>query len=164
MLFLLLPCLKNSRLKYAQLKFYVFRVAYAWNWSKNLYWGWMGRKEVPQKLFCAKRYYVHSPLVRPRFCLDWLVPVSQTDSSHAAYSSPWWWRQQGPLKRRYTSTRLHGTTTQKTAIFMPHFTPTPVCRCILLVHFMNNFPSPVLDKGRVYIYNSCDQFLHFFFQ
>jgi hypothetical protein len=32
-------------------------------------------------------------------------------------SSPWWWRQQGPLKRRLTSTRLHGATTQKTAIF-----------------------------------------------
>jgi hypothetical protein len=33
------------------------------------------------------------------------------------YSSPWWWRQQGPLKRWYNSTRLHGATTQKTAIF-----------------------------------------------
>jgi hypothetical protein len=32
------------------------------------------------------------------------------------YSSPWWWRQQGPLKRWWTSTRLHGATTQKTAI------------------------------------------------
>jgi hypothetical protein len=31
--------------------------------------------------------------------------------------SPWWWRQQASLKRRYASTRLHGTT-QKTAIFM----------------------------------------------
>jgi hypothetical protein len=27
--------------------------------------------------------------------------------------SPWWWRQQGPLKRWKTSTRLHGATTQK---------------------------------------------------
>jgi hypothetical protein len=33
------------------------------------------------------------------FCLGWLVPISQTDSKRAAYSSPWWWRQQGPLKR-----------------------------------------------------------------
>jgi hypothetical protein len=32
--------------------------------------------------------------------------------------SPWWWRQQGPLKRWYNSTRLHGATTQKTAIFI----------------------------------------------
>jgi hypothetical protein len=32
-------------------------------------------------------------------------------------SSPWWWRQQGPLKRWFTSTRLHGATIQKTAIF-----------------------------------------------
>jgi hypothetical protein len=31
--------------------------------------------------------------------------------------SPWWWKQQGPLKRWYTPTRLHGATTQKTAIF-----------------------------------------------
>jgi hypothetical protein len=33
------------------------------------------------------------------FCLGWLVPISQTDSTRAAYSLPWWWRQQGPLKR-----------------------------------------------------------------
>jgi hypothetical protein len=31
---------------------------------------------------------------------------------------PWWWRQQGPLKRWYISTRLHGATTQKTAIWV----------------------------------------------
>jgi hypothetical protein len=29
--------------------------------------------------------------------------------------SPWWWRQQAPLKHRQTFTRLHGATTQKTA-------------------------------------------------
>jgi hypothetical protein len=34
---------------------------------------------------------------------------------HQASSS--WWRQKAPLKRRETSTRLHGATTQKTAIF-----------------------------------------------
>jgi hypothetical protein len=33
------------------------------------------------------------------------------------FSSSWWWRQQAPLKRRWTSTRLHGATIQKTAIF-----------------------------------------------
>jgi hypothetical protein len=37
---------------------------------------------------------------------------------HQDDSSPWWWRQQEPLKRRWTSTRLHDTTTQKTAIFI----------------------------------------------
>jgi hypothetical protein len=31
--------------------------------------------------------------------------------------SPWWWRQQAPLERWFASTRLHGATTQKTAIF-----------------------------------------------
>jgi hypothetical protein len=29
---------------------------------------------------------------------------------------PWWWRQKGPLKRWYASTRLYGATTQETAI------------------------------------------------
>jgi hypothetical protein len=28
------------------------------------------------------------------------------------WRSPWWWRQQAPLKRRWASTRLHGTTTR----------------------------------------------------
>jgi hypothetical protein len=31
------------------------------------------------------------------------------------YSSSWWCKQQGPLKRRYTCTRVHGATTQNTA-------------------------------------------------
>jgi hypothetical protein len=53
---------------------------------------------------------------RQGFCLDWLVPISQTDSTRAAYSSPWWRRQQGPLNvgKLY---QPHGATTQKTAIF-----------------------------------------------
>jgi hypothetical protein len=57
------------------------------------------------------------------FCLGWLVPISQTDYTCAAYSSPWWWRQQGPLKRWWTSTRLQGATTQKTAIFLYNHVP-----------------------------------------
>jgi hypothetical protein len=32
--------------------------------------------------------------------------------------SPWWRRQQAPLKRQLNSTRLHGATTQKTVIFI----------------------------------------------
>jgi hypothetical protein len=32
--------------------------------------------------------------------------------------TPWWRRQEEPLKRRYISTTLHGTTSQKTVIFM----------------------------------------------
>jgi hypothetical protein len=31
---------------------------------------------------------------------------------------PWWWSQQAPLKRRLTSTRLHGATSQKTVILI----------------------------------------------
>jgi hypothetical protein len=43
----------------------------------------------------------------------------QNSSVHflGPYSSPWWWMQQVPLKRWWTSTRLHGATTQKTADF-----------------------------------------------
>jgi hypothetical protein len=37
---------------------------------------------------------------------------------HTAYSSPWWWRQQVPLKHQKTSTRVHSATAQKTAIFI----------------------------------------------
>jgi hypothetical protein len=67
---------------------------------------------------------------------------------HQGDSSPWWWRQQVPLKHRWTSTRLHSTTTQKTAIFtdyvnctMSSFFP-PVCwmycalQCNLLLQFV----------------------------
>jgi hypothetical protein len=34
--------------------------------------------------------------------------------------APWWWTQYARLKRRYTSTRLHGATSQKTHIFLPN--------------------------------------------
>jgi hypothetical protein len=34
-------------------------------------------------------------------------------------SGPWWCKQQTPLKRRKTYTKLHGATSQKTAIFRP---------------------------------------------
>jgi hypothetical protein len=32
--------------------------------------------------------------------------------------SPWWWRQCASLKRRYTSTRLHGAVSQKGVVFI----------------------------------------------
>jgi hypothetical protein len=35
---------------------------------------------------------------------------------HKGYSSSRWWRQQVPLKRRWTFTRLHGATIQKTSL------------------------------------------------
>jgi hypothetical protein len=37
------------------------------------------------------------------------------DSSRAAYSLPWWWRQYGHPKRWWTYASRHGTRTQKTA-------------------------------------------------
>jgi hypothetical protein len=42
----------------------------------------------------------------------WLCSLVEVDLS------PWWWRQYAPLRRRFTSTRLHGTISQKTVIFM----------------------------------------------
>jgi hypothetical protein len=33
-------------------------------------------------------------------------------------TSPWRWRQHGPLKRWYPTTELHGITTQKTLIWI----------------------------------------------
>jgi hypothetical protein len=48
-----------------------------------------------------------------------------TDVSEKTYclhlkglSSPWWWRQKTPLKRRSVFTRLHGATFHKTAMFI----------------------------------------------
>jgi hypothetical protein len=38
-------------------------------------------------------------------------------------SSPWWCRQQAPLKRRYPSTGLHGATSQKTSSYSPPWEP-----------------------------------------
>jgi hypothetical protein len=35
-----------------------------------------------------------------------------------SYSSPWWWRQQVPLKRQRPSTGLPGVTSQKTVVFI----------------------------------------------
>jgi hypothetical protein len=49
--------------------------------------------------------------VRIKMAVFWVItPCSD--------SLPWWWRQHVLLQHRLTSTRLHGATTQKTAIFM----------------------------------------------
>jgi hypothetical protein len=50
------------------------------------------------------------------------------------YSLSWWWRQQAPLKRRLTPTRLHGAT-QKTSSFSPPWEPEI---------------SPIFNKNYVY--------------
>jgi hypothetical protein len=49
--------------------------------------------------------------------LTFTKPTFNRRTSGHCLRSPWWWRQQGPLKRWQTSTRLHGATTQKTAIW-----------------------------------------------
>jgi hypothetical protein len=49
------------------------------------------------------------PLQSLAYFLMWSSPLS-----HDAYSLPWCWRQCAPLKCWFTSTRLHGATSQKT--------------------------------------------------
>jgi hypothetical protein len=43
------------------------------------------------------------PIGPPRFFLAQSIPISQPDFSRASYSSPWWWKQYSPLKRRPAS-------------------------------------------------------------
>jgi hypothetical protein len=51
-------------------------------------------------------------------CFVWFEVLTAVSTKMAVFRVvPWWWRQQGPLKRWQTSTTLHGATTQKTAIF-----------------------------------------------
>jgi hypothetical protein len=77
-------------------------------------------------------------------------------------SSPWWWRQQGPLKRWQTSTRLHGAKTQKTSIFIftavrtsnPSYLllillPFVVCHVLILLH---SLPPPLLFYFATYFF------------
>jgi hypothetical protein len=63
-------------------------------------WPGCGVPPLSYWLPCPCPILTFSPTDRSRFCLDWLVPISQTDSSCAAYSSPWWWKQQVPLNCR----------------------------------------------------------------
>jgi hypothetical protein len=49
-----------------------------------------------------------------------LAEVNQRFRGPCCLNQPWWWRQQGPLKRCWTSTRIHSATTQKTAILVLH--------------------------------------------
>jgi hypothetical protein len=58
--------------------------------------------------FCA----VYSRRIPPAFQRCFLPPSS------GRCCRPWLWRKQAPLKRRYTSTRLSGATSQTTAIFI----------------------------------------------
>jgi hypothetical protein len=51
--------------------------------------------------------------------LNIIVHVFTTSCNCMMHSSPWWWRQYAPLKRRSTSMRLHGCTTQK-AVILTH--------------------------------------------
>jgi hypothetical protein len=57
--------------------------------------------------------------VGTKMAVFWVVAPCSLVEIHQRFrdSSPWWWRQQGPLKW-WISTRLHGATTQKTAIFV----------------------------------------------
>jgi hypothetical protein len=48
----------------------------------------------------------------------WTQRLEEKSLSRRAYSSPWWWRQYAPLKRRSTSMWLYGATSQKTLNFI----------------------------------------------
>jgi hypothetical protein len=43
----------------------------------------------------------------------YFLPIS-VSAFPAPFTSPWWWRQQDPLKHWYLTTTLHGVTTHKT--------------------------------------------------
>jgi hypothetical protein len=69
------------------------------SFSRRRVWRWL-----PYELLCRVVWYKFTDVS------EVLV------AARGSHSSPWWWRQQAPLKRRQT-TRLHRTTTEKTAIF-----------------------------------------------
>jgi hypothetical protein len=53
----------------------------------------------------------------------WKVTNVSKDLAASIFTSPWRWRQQGPPKRWYPTTSLHGVITQKTATWISIQTP-----------------------------------------
>jgi hypothetical protein len=91
-------------------------------------------------LLCSHLVLTLFPTGQPRFCLVQLVPISQTNTSRTVYSLPWWWRQQVPLEYWKTSTRLHGTSTQKTVTIilaaMRTWNLTYIANVLLLIRWV----------------------------
>jgi hypothetical protein len=79
-------------------------------------------------------------------------------SSWRWWMQPWWWRQQAPLKSQQTSTRLHGATTQKTAVFIQFCINTDIafprvphiCHSPLGLHFMF-----LIQRTRLWMPSNC---------
>jgi hypothetical protein len=74
--------------------------------------------------------------------VDGPSPIQPAVLSRTAYSSPWWLGQYAPLKRRSTSTWLHGATSQKTLNFIlalvfyePCSISAEICTCQNKNHF-----------------------------
>jgi hypothetical protein len=78
-----------------------------------------------------------------------------------------WWRQQAPLKRQSISTRLHGPTSQKTAIFilaaLRNWNVTTISgtlhKNIRACSNLQNFPA--IQKGKCQILGSAPELLHY---
>jgi hypothetical protein len=64
-------------------------------------------------------------------------------TSHHEGDESRWWKQQAPLKRRWTYNRLDGVTSQKTVIFIlsytPHFTTHIYIHILILRAIFSNF-------------------------
>jgi len=58
--------------------------------------------------------------LKPEGSVD-LRNVGILPQHYTAYTSPWRWRQYGPPKRWYPTTKLDGVTTQKTSTCNLHF-------------------------------------------
>jgi hypothetical protein len=77
---------------------------------------------------CAKKFVGFKALtaVSTKMAVFWVVTLCSLVEVYQYFSGScclhrqgtWWWRQQVSLKCWWTSTRLHGVTTQKTAIFI----------------------------------------------
>jgi hypothetical protein len=111
--------------------------------------------------------------VKKKCRVFWDLEARAASIIRANQSSPWWWMQYAPLKRRSTSTLLHGVKSQETLnfickiqiilihnkIFFPCFIPTRKfihgCYITLCVDFL--FP-------HVTVYTSSDPCIEFYKQ
>jgi hypothetical protein len=96
--------------------------------------------QVFHRFPCSVRFHLCPPpffhyCVWPSLNLFRPAAISLPAFSHATYSSPWWRRQQAPLKRRAIPTRLHGATSQKMAIFIRGAVKTWNLTCISQVEW-----------------------------
>jgi hypothetical protein len=83
-----------------------------------------------------------SQLIRSRFHLVRPILIGYLQLlSHSAYSWPWWWKWYAPLKRRYTSTTIHGAVFQKAVTFLilPLYLPTSLFVPVFMTNNLHAF-------------------------